>query len=387
MNWIGRLSALGCLALLANHAVAQSRWVESPRYQSQPCCPTPGTQLMPGTPGTPSTTPNIPPPVPNPETAGAGLGDAFAQAPEGGTQPTGSYNPGMFGDLIGLQARRVVFLPSGASTGMTPGIHGNRIAVLAPVPFHAAFKITENESPRPTDRVFINYNYYNDVTRQISGISPSDLHRETIGFEKTMLDGNASFGIRLPFQQLVGDSAVDDSQVGDVSLIFKYAMINDPSSRDVLSGGMVLTLPTGKAVQIDGESSLHATVFQQYVGFILNADDWYVQGFSSLAVPTDFRDVTLFFNSIGAGFWLYRDDAQNASLRGVVPTAELHLNTPLNHRGLNNADPIGYSDSLDATFGAHFVFRRVTAGVAIGTPLMGPRPYDVEALANLNILW
>jgi len=49
-------------------------------------------------------------------------------------------------------------------------LSGNRIAVLAPVPNHAAYKITEEESPRPTDRVYFNYNFYNDVTRLTPGV-------------------------------------------------------------------------------------------------------------------------------------------------------------------------------------------------------------------------
>jgi hypothetical protein len=30
-----------------------------------------------------------------------------------------------------------------------------------------AFKIAENESPQPQDRVFLNYNYYNDATGHV----------------------------------------------------------------------------------------------------------------------------------------------------------------------------------------------------------------------------
>ena len=331
----------------------------------------------------------IPSPNLSPETGGAGLGSAFAAAPEGGTQPAASFNPGMFGDLIGIQARRAVFIAHGTTMNPNPvrSVGGNFIAVVAPVPYHASFKITENESPRPTDRAYVSYNYYSDVTRLTPGLSDTDLHRETIGFEKTFLDGDASFGIRLPFLQLVGDSNVEDNQVGDLSLIFKYALLNDRRTGDVFSTGMVLTLPTGKDVTIDGATSLHATVFQPFLGYIVNFDSWYLQGFSSLAVPTDFRDVTLLFNSVGVGYKLYQNNSPDVSLHGIVPVAELHLNTPLNHRGLNEADPISYPDGLDGTIGVHLIFQRVNFGLAVGTPLIGPRPYDVEALANLNFTW
>src|SRR5262249_28822403 len=56
-----------------------------------------------------------------------------------------------------------------------------------------AFKIADNESPRPVDRLFATYNYYNNVNT--FGGRDFDVHREVFGFEKTFLDGNASFGM------------------------------------------------------------------------------------------------------------------------------------------------------------------------------------------------
>src|SRR5205823_5739736 len=117
---------------------------------------------------------------------------------------------------------------------------------------------------------------------------------------------------RLPFLQLVGDSTVEDSQIGDIDLIFKYALLNNFMNGDLISTGLVLTLPTGQDVQIAGASSLHATVFQPFVGYIFNMNDFYIHGFSSLAVPTDSRDVTLFFNDIGLGYWCYRNNDPGA---------------------------------------------------------------------------
>src|SRR5262249_29857955 len=80
-----------------------------------------------------------------------------------------------------------------ASSASTPSSHnalaGTAIALLT----RGAFKIADNESPRPQDRVFVNYNYFD----RILGTSV-DLNRETLGFEKTFLDGNASVGMRVP---------------------------------------------------------------------------------------------------------------------------------------------------------------------------------------------
>jgi hypothetical protein len=108
-----------------------------------------------------------------------------------------------------------------------------------------------------------------------------------------------------------------------------------------------------------------------------------MQGFSSLAVPTDARDVTLFFNSIGFGYHAYRATDQGDMLRQVIPSLEFHLNTPLNHRGLESV-PIGYQDSLDVTAGVHVYLNRAEIGLAVCVPTMGPKPYDFELAAGFQ---
>src|SRR5262249_8815922 len=150
------------------------------------------------------------------------------------------FNPAMFGDFIGVQRSRVVrqtVTVSGSQVTRSPGqnIDGNIASVVAPVPYRASYKISESESPRPVNRVYVNYNYYNDGARLIDGIDHSDLHRETLGFERTFMDGDASVGMRVPFVQLVGDNEIKDYQFGDMSLLFKFALINDRPSGDVLS--------------------------------------------------------------------------------------------------------------------------------------------------------
>jgi hypothetical protein len=314
----------------------------------------------------------------------------------------------MFGDLIGIRGRRVIIIPPGVSNGVVPSLHGNTIKVVAPLPLEASYKITEDESPRPQNRAYVAYSFYDNVDRfferngtndlltrlpTITGapaqpVFPghSDLHRETVGFEQTFLNGDASFGLRLPFLQLVGDRQVEDTQVGDLSLILKYALINNRQTGNVFSTGVVFTLPTGPGLVIPGESSLHSTIIQPWVGFIYNFGDLYVQEFSSAAVPTDMRDVAVVFNSIGAGYWLYRDRGPCARIQGLVPVLELHLNTPLNHRGLE-AGVINFPDALDLTGGCHILLRRTKVGFAVCTPLTGPKPYDIEAAANLEFRW
>jgi hypothetical protein len=386
-----------CLALAAWHVSAQQPTVipASNPLRGTNCPP---AQIV--LPDCPKYSPSNPPPVvdpnnPNPppqqQPQTPDQTDTSGRAPDLGTNPVASRHPGMFGDLIGIQGQKVISLPAGVTAGSVPHgvqiISGNRAIVVAPLPTRGAFKITENESPVPTNRVFFDYTYYNGVNRLFSDVpgTSADLHREMMGFEKTFLDGNASFGLRLPFLELTGQSNdVEDSHVGDVSLVFKYAFINNKETGNVLSGGMVLTVPTGEELVVQNESSIHSTVFQPFIGWLYNINNnFFFQGFSSLAVPTDARDVTLLFNSIGAGYHVYRSEEADAVLRGIIPVAELHINTPLNHRGLDST-PLGFSDSVNFTGGVYLQFRRATMGICVGTPMTGPKPYEFEASASLN---
>ncbi len=401
MKWIGRLSGISCcLAVLVIARAEADGPVPSPggpSYRQPPWVVLPpncGTPTAPGQypqgtmPG--GTIPTTPAPM-EPGAAPNLPTDAFARAPEGGTQPAADV-PGVFGDQIGIFGNRVILLPPGvtgpAIQRQFPGfrqVSGNTSILVAPLPYRTGFKITENESAKPVDRIFFNYNYYNNVDRllNVPGLNQADFHREMIGFEKTYLGGDASVGLRLPFRQLTGDEFVEDRHLDDISLIFKFALVNNRTTGNVLSTGMVLTLPTGDALKIDGQSDINSTVFQPFIGYIYHFGDFYAQGFSSLVVPTDARDVTILFNSIQLGYRLLRNDSPERWLTSVTPVAEFHLNTPLNHRGLFEV-PIGFSDSLNFTGGCYFGFRRATLGVSVGTPMMGPRPYDFEVATNLT---
>ncbi len=336
---------------------------------AMPGTPAPGMAATPGTPGAaPSDTGMTAAPSTTP-------GAAFASAGEAGGETAGSFNPTMFGDLIGITGRRVVRLSSGHTAVVT-------------VPINSSFKITENESPRPLDRVFLNYNFFDRVDSAINGPGApgTNIHFETIGFEKTFMDGNASFEMRLPFYQVDAPSAdTRQSEIGDLTMILKYAFVNDRQTGNLISGGLGLTVPTGKSFAIPGESDISDVLIQPFVGYIFNLNrDLYIHGFSSIVVPTDSRDVTLLFNDIGVGYYLY-NSPEDRFLTSIVPTLELHVNTPLNHRGALDS-PVGFPDVVDITSGAHFLFHRhCSVGMAVGVPVTGPKPYNVEALGNLNI--
>lgn len=279
--------------------------------------------------------------------------------------------PGMFGDLLQIQAFRQTV--------------GGRIEALTPLAFRSSFRISDNESPRPLDRVFVTGQYFNGVGRSFfaSNSSYASVYREMIGLEKTFLQGNASIGLRVPYFQLTGDPGLNETRLGDISVLLKYAFVNHPSAGHVFSGGLVITTPTGPALHFPGQSTANPVLIQPWLGDIWNWNRFFAQGFLSVAVPTDARTTTLLFKSIGVGYWLYRSEEPNRFLSAIVPDAELHFTEPLNHVGLGSF-PIGFPVILDFTGGFYVFFRRAVLGIGMGTPLTGPKPYEYQVITNLN---
>jgi hypothetical protein len=274
---------------------------------------------------------------------------------------------------------------NGSGFGLTPPMLGDFFRTS---PFRTGgvsaqgFKLAENESPRPLDRVFTTFNYYGDVRPNAfrrDGFGQANIYREMFGLEKTFLDGDASIGLRAPLSTLDVDggstqAGFTDTDFGDLNVIFKYAVLNDHTTGDLISTGLVVTTPTGPI------ETFHDVKLQPFVGGIWNIGDWYVHGFTSLSVPTDSNDTTVLFNDLGVGYWLYHHGGCGQIVTAIIPTAEVHVNTPLNHRG----DPI--VDSVDLTQGVIFdLWGRAWLSVGVSENITGPKTYEIEALVHLNV--
>jgi hypothetical protein len=256
---------------------------------------------------------------------------------------------------------------------------------------YASYKIAENESPRPTDRIFATYSYFSGLPTSPSTRS-FDVHRETVGFEKTFLDRRASVGIRVPFLQLSGPDDVfsafnvRDGQFGDVSIITKYAFYDDRATGNLLSTGLMVTAPTGQDSYTVNGQRIHSTLIQPWVGTIWSlSDSIFIQGFSSIVVPTDNENVTAWFNDLGIGYWLRKGDTSRF-FHGIVPTAEVHVGNPLTNRGNGDINRVHFSDYVSLLGGANFIFgRNSSLGIAAGAPVTGNKPWDFETHVTLNI--
>jgi hypothetical protein len=260
-------------------------------------------------------------------------------------------------------------------------------------------KVAEGASPRPIDRVFLDFNYYDNLGRQnlTAPLHEVDLYRYVFGFEKTFLDGKASVEVRVPFFTLDAQATSDapgasftSTYLGNISAIGKYVVWENKETGSLISAGAILTVPTAATQRVDLGPSTMAFV-APFVGYILSSGDFYLQGFSSIIFPVARPQSIVLFNDIGVGYFAYRDASGTGLIRSVAPTFEVHVMTPLRQpNGL--ADEFGIFDTerlpdiVDLTFGATIEFsKRTTLGLGVCTPVTGPKPFDVEAIAQLNV--
>jgi hypothetical protein len=318
--------------------------------------------------------------APTPSLAGA--------APAAGSGAVASAAPNMIGDF---------------GVGAAGQLRGVSRSARVPLVARGGFKVAENESPRPQDRIFFNYNFFNNVTVYETGFDPLtgnsrprgqdlergpvnfNLHRETFGFEKTFLGGDASIGLRVPIQQKDGLGGVALDGFGDLTLVSKFALINNRETGDVLSGGLALTVPTGRSIILANDERLDAVLFQPWVGFLVNSDRLYVQGFSSLIASSSDLDITFLTADVGVGYKLWTGGADNF-LTSFTPTVELHANIPLEDGQVSQGGVIVFPDQFITTVGAHLgIGQRATATVGMAIPLSGPKPFDFELLVQFNV--
>lgn len=276
-------------------------------------------------------------------------------------------------------------------------------------------KIAEGESPRPVDRAFYKFNYYNNVdktrwTDPTESIHNVDLYRHVLGLEKTFFDQRASLGLRVPFYTLEaeakefrvvplpdapggavvpGGPGISTTHFGNISAIAKAILWEDREAGTLLSAGATLSFPTASSKKINPGSSTLAYM-QPFGGFIVNRGDLFVQGFLSVTFPVASAESIVLFTDLGVGYFVYRDASGTGFLTSVAPTFEVHIANPL--RTPDPAvDVFGLVDDLklhnvvDLTLGVTFEFRSAaTLGIGIVSPVTGPKPFDVEALAQFN---
>jgi hypothetical protein len=363
---------------------------------------------VPGAPSAPSPT------MPGAEAGGAAAGaaDTFGAAAAGGgpgfggTLAANATPFAMIGDVSPITisgfAARVNARGSNSPPGPPPppGARG-----ASPI-FSSVrnFKISENQSPRPQDRVFFDFNYYNNLNNAINlnDLSPVTRMKAYVylfGLEKTFNEGMGSIGIRLPLNNLTADSfgkppivsTPTSTSLGNLTIFGKYILCQNPRTGSLISALFAITPETGPG-RFAGAPyvfPLNSTYFQPALGWIYNLNRWYFQGFSGFTFPANPNDVSLIYNDIGIGYFLVRNQDPHAFFTAIAPTFECHINNPINHRDwFNRFDLAGSPDVVDLTFGLNFGIRNTAVlTAAFVTPVTSPRPFDSEAILMLNIFY
>jgi hypothetical protein len=319
--------------------------------------------------------------------------------------------PQMIGDLGPLPQLSAVRQASGGSLPSPfppprpPGVPRPRGATLVS-PSIRGIKISEDQSPRPQDRVYFTFNYFQGVNDQVNQrlqapIGYTQVFRYIGGFEKTFLDGQGSVGFRVPLDSVTANSASSrasgdfggtSTAVGDMSIYGKYILLENRETGSLLSGGLAVTAPTGPGRFAGFDTfapSPHGTSFQPFIGYIYNTGRLYFHGFTIVDVTTTGQDPVLLYNDFGLGYFLLRPDPRALStpfISMIAPTFEVHVTDPLNHRNpYSLRDPAGMTDIVNLTYGINIgIFERTLVTFGVVTPVTSPKPFDFEAMAFVN---
>jgi hypothetical protein len=86
------------------------------------------------------------------------------------------------------------------------------------------------------------------------------------------------------------------------------------------------------------------------------------------------------------GYFAYRDTDSRRFLTAVVPSFEVHVNSPLNHRNpFNSFDLAGSANTCNLTYGLNLMFfGRSMLTAALVTPVSSPKPFDTEVALLFN---
>lgn len=285
------------------------------------------------------------------------------------------------------------------------------------------FKISENNSPLPKNRLFLHYNYFNDVQAGFG-----DVHRYAVGFEALLFNGRGSLETRLPFaltldsDQLLNSIGARNGEVGDLLMIWKLLLRQ--TSQSALAAGLGLSVPTASGNRLslaDGRQILNipndSVHYLPYLAYATAPNDRFFN-LTFLQFDLDGKGDRVFADAMGAplggslpqigrlndasimfvdttfGWWLCRDTF-GSKVTGIAPIVEFHYGTSLTNtdvvsgNGLTVADISRRIDILNLTLGTHFYPRRgpqMSVGFVLPLRNGDDRPFDYEGILQLNWL-
>lgn len=286
---------------------------------------------------------------------GAGGGGGF------GSSLSGASTPEMMGDFFG---------PGGVPSVFDRDSYTYSAVIPSAAYALGRMKMAENNSPIPRDRVFFNYSLFTGVPL---AQNPITVNRFSPGFEKTFLDGLASFEVRTPFgtsldNDVMANGLTSDTefQFGNLFLALKGVLLQH--NNWLLTGGTSVLVPTAQDtrvidpisnaefLRIENEST-HIMPFLG--GAYLPSDLWFAQWMVQCDIDANgnpvtttngtqrthigtLQDFTLLYTDISLGYWLYKSGYNGRqTITGIAPVAEVHYN-----RALNDADMVADANNV-----------------------------------------
>ena len=279
-------------------------------------------------------------------------------------------------------------------------------------------KVSENNSPIPRDRLIFNYHFFNNV-----GGGIGDVNRYTIGWESTLLDGGTSFEFRLPFagtlssDQTIGGITARDTELGNLSLIFKHIVLE--TDDQVWAMGLGINAPTARHTVVRFPSGATAVRWRNdavhllpYIGAVgTPTDQIFWQGFLQMDIDTAgnridadamglnaqpigiVQDPNLLFADFSIGTWLF-DDPDASFITGIAPLFEMHYSTTLQDADTAAGNGVAVS-SLTQRFdvlnlSAAAVIRigdrmSIRPGIVVPVRRNHDKQFDYEAGVQINI--
>jgi hypothetical protein len=291
-------------------------------------------------------------------------------------------------------------------------------------------KLSENNSPIPTDRWILNHNYFNDV----DGIG--DVNRYTFGFEKTFAEGLKSFEVRFSFANTLSNAQIFNGTLNTVSqirsdeagnLVLNYKSVIWGLDDGVITAGMGVALPTaddqflfnpsGQLLMKFHNDAAHLLPFIAFVR--MPTDKLFIQGYvqadiaasanpalalidngsPELSPIAKIKDVPLLFLDIAFAYKWIED--REGWVNAVTPLLELHYSMGMSRRDrlqfhppspFNGAFDLGAPDAisvLNLTAGASLqIGESIFVRPAVSIPLSNGAgaSYDYEFGVHVNIL-
>jgi hypothetical protein len=281
-------------------------------------------------------------------------------------------------------------------------------------------RVQDNNSTMPTNRIFLDYNYFHNVPFTANGI---DVNRFTPGVEKTFLDGMGSVEMRVPMavtfssdQSLALGPDASEPEFGNVTIIPKILLTSNGVM--AVAAGMAVALPTADNYDVFGAAgprilsieneSVHVIPFLSFL-YTPEQSDCFAQAFVTIDVDTNgnpvnadlgtgslesvgiWNDQTLASASGTFGKYLYQNYSRHSRIKSFSLVSELHYTATASDADTINSGPflLGNADHdvsvLNATFGGHLRLKDSTLTTGYTVPLTSSdRIFDGEFRLFIN---